>query len=175
MQDILSPFRSDSSKKDKDGNDKTQEKNNSTLGTKVLSDEAHYIFPFTINPRTYREDIKLGLTEGYTEEDYQLFKRTALTAVTAYDSNSKKGCENEFGLFIETTNDLIMDNLDERYISFVKGDKDTKNVIEFKDPVLLKRTDRIQKIEIYYNPFTTELKGFPESAEYYDIRTMTRI
>lgn len=174
-QDILSPFRSDSTKKDKDGNDKTQEKNNSTLGTKVLSDEAHYIFPFTINPRAYREDIELGLTEGYTEEDYQLFKRTALTAVTAYDSNSKKGCENEFGLFIESTNDLILDNFDERYISFAKGDKDTKNVIEFKDPALLKGVDRIQKIEVYYNPFTTELKGFPESAEYYDIRTMARI
>lgn len=38
----------------------------------------------------YRELEKLGVTEGYTEEDYKNFKRTALVAVTSYATNAKR-------------------------------------------------------------------------------------
>ena len=105
-QQILSPFR-DSSKESK----KDEEAKNSTLGTKITSNEAHYFYPFVINPMAYKELEKLGVTEGYTEEDYKNFKRTALVAVTSYATNAKEGCENEFDIFVETELDLYLPNL----------------------------------------------------------------
>ena len=63
-QQILSPFR-DGSK-----DDKKDEAKNSTLGTKITSNEAHYFYPFVVNPSAYKELVELGVTEGYTEEDY---------------------------------------------------------------------------------------------------------
>ena len=113
-QQILSPFR-DSSKESKTD----EEAKNSTLGTKITSNEAHYFYPFVINPMAYRELEKLGVTEGYTEEDYKNFKRTALVAVTSYATNAKEGCENEFAIFVETEPDLYLPNLSE-YIGFEK-------------------------------------------------------
>ena len=123
-QQILSPFR-DSSKESKTD----EEAKNSTLGTKITSNEAHYFYPFVINPMAYRELEKLGVTEGYTEEDYKNFKRTALVAVTSYATNAKEGCENEFAIFVETEPDLYLPNLSE-YIGFEKGEQ--KNCINLE-------------------------------------------
>ena len=96
-QQILSPFRDGSKDSEKDS-----EAKNSTLGTKITSDEAHYFYPFVINSMAYKEFVQLGVTDGYTEEDYQNFKRTALVSATSYATNAKEGCENEFALFVET-------------------------------------------------------------------------
>lgn len=150
-QQILSPFR-DASK----DSEKNEEAKNSTLGTKITSDEAHYFYPFVINPLAYKELIELGVTEGYTEEDYQNFKRTALVSVTAFATNSKVGCENEFAVFVETESDAYLPNLSE-YITFAK-DED-KNIIDLKNltDILNDMNQQIKSIEIYYNPYTTEL------------------
>lgn len=48
-QQILSPFRDEKAKK----ND--EDAKNSTLGTKIVSNEAHYFYPFVINPMAYKE------------------------------------------------------------------------------------------------------------------------
>ena len=129
---------------------------NSTIGTKITSNEAHYFYPFVINPLAYKELIELGVTEGYTEEDYQNFKRTALVSVTAFATNSKVGCENEFAVFVETESDAYLPNLSE-YITFAK-DED-KNIIDLKNlmDILNDMNQQIKSIEIYYNPYTTEL------------------
>ena len=102
-QQILSPFR-DGSK----DSEKNEEAKNSTLGTKVTSNEAHYFYPFVINPLAYKELVALEVTEGYTEEDYKNFKRTALVSATAYATNAKEGCENEFALFVETDPEVYL-------------------------------------------------------------------
>ena len=112
-QQILSPFR--------DANDSKEEAKNSTLGTKIVSNEAHYFYPFVINPMAYKELVELGVTEGYTEEDYQNFRRTALVSATSFATNSKVGCENEFALFVETKADAYLPNLSE-YVAFEKTD-----------------------------------------------------
>ena len=70
-QQILSPFLDP---KAKEKNKNKEEAKATTLGTKVVSNEAHYVYPFAINPSAYSEYVKLGLTEGYTEKDYQDFK-----------------------------------------------------------------------------------------------------
>lgn len=137
-QQILSPFR------DAKDEEKKEEAKNSTLGTKITSNEAHYFYPFVINPMTYKEWIKLGVTEGYTEEDYQNFKRTALVATTSYATNAKEGCENEFAIFVETDPDLYLPNLSE-YITFKKEEE--INVIDISDctEILSAMKDRNKK------------------------------
>lgn len=162
-QQILSPFRD---AKDTDAK-------NSTLGTKIVSNEAHYFYPFVINPMAYKELIELEVTEGYTEEDYQNFRRTSLVMATSFATNSKVGCENEFALFVETSLDAYLPNLSE-YIKFEK--ENDKNIIELKCRNLLEELEEvIEKVDIYYNPYITVLKDIPKNAQVYDIRTLKEV
>lgn len=164
-QQILSPFR--------DATDAKEEDRNSTLGTKIVSNEAHYFYPFVINPLAYKELVSLGVTEGYTEEDYENFRRTALVSTTAYATNAKEGCENEFAVFVETSPETYIPNLSE-YISFRKGaDKNIIN-LQFADFLGEFGAD-VQKIDVYYNPFTTDLEGVAENMKLYDIRTQKEV
>lgn len=129
---------------------------------------------FVINPMTYKEWIKLGVTEGYTEEDYQNFKRTALVATTSYATNAKEGCENEFAIFVETDPDLYLPNLSE-YITFKKEEE--INVIDISDctEILSAMKNRIKNVEVYYNPYTTKLVSAIEEAKIYNIVTQKEV
>ena len=162
-QAILSPFRDPSD----------AEAKNSTIGTKIVSNEAHYFYPFVINPRAYDEYVSLGFTKGYTEDDYTSFKEAALIGATSFNSNSKMGCENEFALFIETEQELYLPDL-AQYITFEKESR--KEVIKLGFAELLSEVkDKIQKIEIYYNPYKTVLEGKVEGAHYYNLYTKEEI
>jgi len=169
-QQILSPFR-DASVKDnkKDKKEEQEDAKSSTLGTKIVSNEAHYFYPFTVNPLAYKEFVELGVTDGYTEEDYKKFKKAAISAATSFATNAKVGCENEFALFVETELDLYLPNLTQ-YVKFEKGED--KNIIavdcgEITNPL----KDRIKNIEIYYNPYTTKIEANIEGAKFYNIFT----
>lgn len=164
-QQILSPFRDSSKDKEKD-----EEAKNSTLGTKIVSNEAHYFYPFSINPSAYKEFVALGVTDGYTEEDYLNFKRTALVAATSFSSNAKEGCQNEFALFVETKLDTYLPNLSE-YISFEKTDIN-KIKIECN---MLNELEDILNIEIYYNPETTVLESNLQKAKTYNLITKKEV
>ena len=162
-QNILSPFQ-DSKAKDKNGD----EAKNSTLGTKIVSDEAHYFYPFAINPNVYNSFVEMGVTKGYTEEDYQKFKAASLTAATSFSTNSKIGCENEFGMFVETEEHLYLPNLD-KYIEFTKGEENQKNIIQVTcDGLVNDVIDRVKTIEIYYNPETTQIKCNISNVKYFN-------
>ena len=167
-QPILSPFR--------DATKATEEKGeakNATLGTKIVTDEAHYFYPFVINPAAYREYMELGVTEGYTEDDYNKFKETALVSATSYSTNAKEGCENEFAMFVETEPHLYLPNLTQ-YITFEKGEN--KNTIHISaGEVLATLKEQIKSIEIYYNPSTTEIADDLEGAKYYHIVTRKEV
>lgn len=162
-QQILSPFR----------DSKDKEAKNSTLGTKIVSDEAHYFYPFVVNPEAYNEFVKLEVTEGYTDEDYLKFKETSLVSATAFATNSKEGCDNEFGLFIETDNHLYLPNLTE-YISFKKTDKQNIIDIHLKE-ILGGLESQIQAIEVYYNPVTTAVNCDFEGVKYFHIVTRKEV
>ena len=168
-QQILSPFR-DASK----DSEKNEEAKNSTLGTKITSDEAHYFYPFVINPLAYKELVSLGVTDGYTEEDYENFKRTALVSATAYATNAKEGCENEFAIFVETEIDTYLPNLSE-YISFEKGDKLNKIDISGVAEILNNIGDRIKDVEVYFNPHTTKIVSGIKGEKLYDIITQKEV
>lgn len=172
-QQILSPFRDASEKPDKKKEEGKEDAKQTTLGTKIVSNEAHYFYPFTINPTAYDEYKSLGATEGYTEEDYLKFKETALVAATSFSTNAKIGCENEFALFVETDKDLYLPDLSQ-YIEFEKGD--SKNVIHIQCEALINDLrNRIKNIEIYYNPYTTEIKDKIEGARYFNIFTKKEV
>lgn len=166
-QQILSPFRDGS--KDK----KKEIAKNSTLGTKIVSDEAHYFYPFVINPTAYKEFVEMEVTEGYTLEDYQNFKRTALVSATAFATNAKEGCENEFALFVETDANLYLPNLSE-YITYEKVADE--NIIELRlGNILNELSGKIKNIEIYYNPHTTTIKSDIKNAKLLDIITQNEV
>ncbi|MDE5780946.1 MAG: type I CRISPR-associated protein Cas7 [Lachnospiraceae bacterium] len=166
LQNILSPVQdSKATEKNKDN----EEAKNTTLGTKITSDEAHYFYPFTINPLAYKEFMEMGVTDGYTEDDYLKFKDAALKSATYFVTNSKVGCENEFALFVETDKELYLPNLD-KYIEFEKTND--KNIIKVTcDSLINSFSDRIKSIEIYYNPYTTDVKTGIKNVTYYNIFT----
>lgn len=154
--DILSPFRD--SKKD--------DAQNSTIGTKIVSDEAHYMYPFSVNPQNY-DIYKEALGDGccYTKEAYSKFKEACLVAATAYNTNSKIGCENEFAIFVECKegSKLYLANLDQ-YITFTKVE-DGKDIIDISElaDILKEHETQIDKIEVYYNMYTLDVKGAREN------------
>jgi CRISPR-associated protein Csh2 len=159
VQDILSPF-ADSKAKEKDDkkNKKTDNEEElmvkqNTLGTKITVDEAHYFYGFSINPKAY-DEYKLLLKdfEGYTKEDYKEFKKVALTSATAYSTNSKFGCENEFALFVECKeDDIYFPDLSD-YIEF---NSDKRSIDLSKVEELIK--NKFEKVEVYFNPFKLEV------------------
>ncbi|RCX12706.1 CRISPR-associated protein Csh2 [Anaerobacterium chartisolvens] len=161
-QDILSPFRNSS--------DKKEDASATSLGTKVVADEAHYFYPFSVNPFNYNEYIGIvDSFEGYTREAYQKFKRASLVAATAFNTNSKSGCENEFAIFVECREgaDLYLPPLD-RYVRFNKGTE--RDEIDITGLDFLKGFgDSIEKIEVYYNPLTVSVKtGLKDSQTDYN-------
>lgn len=168
-QQILSPFRDGS----KDAKPDSEEAKNSTLGSKIVSNEAHYFYPFVINPLAYKEFVELGVTDGYTEEDYKKFKEAALVSATSFATNSKVGCENEFAIFVETDINLYLPNLSD-YIEFKKGED--KNIIKINCSDLINSFDnRIKNVEIYYNPYTTLIESNIKGAKEYNIFTQKEV
>ena len=161
-QQILSPFR--------DGT--KDEADTSTLGTKIVSGEAHYIYPFVVNPKAYNNYVDMEVTDGYTEEDYKKFKEAALISATAFNTNSKTGCDNEISIFIETEEDLYIPNL-AGFIEFRK--ENNKGIFTFKFKDLLEALDqRINNVEIYYNPYDTEFENKIEGEKYKYFNIFTR-
>ncbi|RYA24761.1 CRISPR-associated protein [Malaciobacter halophilus] len=143
VQDILSPF-ADSTKEDA---------KQSTLGTKVTVDEAHYFYGFSINPKAY-DNYKniLDSFEGYTENDFEEFKKVALTSATAFNTNSKFGCENEFALFVKCSQeDTYLPDLSD-YIVF---DSDKRAIDLLKVEELIK--GKYESVEVYFNPYKLEV------------------
>lgn len=164
--DILSPFI----------NPKKEEAQQSSKGTKIVSNEAHYAYHFAINPDAYADFVEMGVTEGYTEEDYQKFKEAALTSATSFNTNSKVGCENELAVFIETDKNTYLPDLSQ-YVYFKKSDDENeKDTIELKfDGILNDVKDKIQSVEIYYNPYTTNIVTNIKNAKMMNIFTQDEV
>jgi len=163
VQDILSPFR----------NSKNDTAEASSLGTKIVSDEAHYCYPFTVNPNHYKNyaEIVKGF-DGYTEEAYAKFKEAARTSATAFATNSKIGCDNEYALFIEMKegSQKALPILT-HYIGFEKNELETiLDVTELM--TLIKEIEAIETVELFYNPSMIQVKdgsGFTDGKRFHII------
>ncbi|NEW07864.1 type I CRISPR-associated protein Cas7 [Paenibacillus sp. SYP-B3998] len=160
VQDILSPFRN--------SNEKSEDKDATSIGKKTTVNEAHYIYPFTVNPKHY--DGYIGLTgmdgfEGYTVEAYEAFKEGALIGATALNTNSKAGCENAFSLFIEFKEhaQTYLPNLDPYvrvYKEQAKAGGLSKTIYDLTaiTPIIESVQDQIEKIELYVNSYAAEVR-----------------
>ncbi|MCJ7840940.1 type I CRISPR-associated protein Cas7 [Lederbergia sp. NSJ-179] len=152
VQDILSPFR----------NSKKQDADASSLGKKIVSDEAHYVYPFSVNPNHYDEYIDLldGF-EGYTVEAYEKLREGLMKGATVLNTNSKSGAENELALFVtcKEGTDLYLPQLDQ-YIGVYKG-SDGKIVYDFEalSSFLQSVQADIEQIELFYNPYKVAIEN----------------
>lgn len=165
VQDILSPFRN--------SNEKSEEKDASSIGKKTTVNEAHYIYPFTVNPNHYDNYIGLaGLEDfaGYTQEAYQSFKEGALMGATALNTNSKAGCENAFSLFIVFKENSLsyLPNLDTYVRVYKENDKIIYDLTAI-ETILADSQDHIDHIELYLNPYSAEVRLEAMGLQRYNI------
>ncbi|MBP3041783.1 type I CRISPR-associated protein Cas7 [Bacillaceae bacterium Marseille-Q3522] len=162
-QDILSPFR----------NSKKNNADASSLGKKIVSNEAHYLYPFSVNPNNYDGYVSLveGF-EGYTVEAFEKFKDAALVSATVLNTNSKAGCSTEFALFVicKENEKAYFPQLDE-YIAFRKDNGfnifDVKKLNQF----VTENVEKIESIEVYYNPYTVKIENGSDIFELKNIFT----
>ncbi|PGK52335.1 CRISPR-associated protein [Priestia megaterium] len=148
MQDILSPFPS--------GEEETQ----TSIGKQIHLSEAHYVYPFTVNPGNYDafEEI-VGETAAYTEHAYEQFKKGAMHGATQLNTVSKYNCYNELSLFVECKEGslLHLEPLDK----MVKMEKLEDNMVRYDlkaiEERLKKVQDEIEKVDVFYNPYRVQI------------------
>ncbi|MFP3726564.1 type I CRISPR-associated protein Cas7 [Priestia filamentosa] len=167
-QGILSPFPSN------------KENKQSSIGKKITVDEAHYLYPFSVNPKHYNEFKELlSDFNGYTTEAYDAFKRASLMSATALNTNSKAGCQNEFALFVTMKEDVpvYLPHLDQ-YVKLKKeGDISVYDVTALM-PLLKSVSNQIEKIEIYMDPYSVKIKNdetLKDKIEVYDIYSQEEV
>lgn len=163
---ILSPY----------SNPNSEDATMNTNGTKFTTDEAHYVYDFSIFPKEYDKYINEGF-DGYTEKDYEDFKKASLIAVSNYNSKAKAGCKNEFAMFIkakESENYLLDLNCLQDYVKVYKNDDDEIIYdLTIVGNLLDEIINKIEDVEVYYNPRTIGVKGIKknEKIKMFDIIT----
>jgi CRISPR-associated protein Csh2 len=158
VQDILSPFR----------NSTKSEADASSLGKKIVSNEAHYVYPFSVNPNHYDQYIPfVDDFGGYTVDAYEKLREGLLKGATALNTNSKAGCENELALFVTCKEgaELYLPQLDP-YIRVRKSEEENKVVYDFGVlfELLQSVSQDIDQVEVYYNPYKVLLENCSEMA-----------
>ena len=157
LDDILSPYAS--------GDDKSA----STIGNEFRVDKAHYIYNFSINPKEYLKYAEFDLE--FTREDYELFKQYSLDSVTRLNTRPKVGCENHFAMFIELKeNEYFTPNM-RKYLNVIENDNEIVYDLGDLSKVLTDIEDKIDSIEIYYNPRSIQLGNIPSGSDVFDIVT----
>lgn len=171
INDMASCFKADKQKED----DSTK----STLGSQMLLDRAHIVYDFTINPYEYEQYIGVvkGF-EGFSEDNYNSFKKSIIKCVSNMNSKSKKGCSNEFALFIETK-DEIRDSIDlnclSEYVTVDVINNKTIYNLEIVADLLNDVKDDLKSIEVYYDHRAMEIIGELPNAKYFNIRTRREV
>jgi CRISPR-associated protein Csh2 len=155
MENILSPFA------DKEGAQM------STLGNQTNLKEGHYVFHFSINPKNTKEFYEMVNKEKPDEQklclstsDISKLKEALNSAVTALDSSRKIGTENEATVWVQ-----LNENSKKVLPSFtelINVSKENEIIVIDLSNVesnLAEIDSDIEKVEIFYNPTTTNLLG----------------
>lgn len=148
-ENVLSPFQ----------NANKSDSKQSSLGSRAYLNEGHFFYDFVVNPIVYNEIEKENSKSYFTEEIYQKFKEASFQCANNLNSVAKKGCYNEFAMFVELKEGSfkLISNLTEK-IRYFKNDSGKKTIdlsLIAKDLISIK--EDIEKIEIYHNPTDTEL------------------
>ena len=154
VMDIISPFRN--------SNAKSVDALQTSIGKKVIADEAHYFYPFSVNPfnlQTFVDSVE-GF-EGYTREAYDKFKDASLVGATALNTNSKSGAFNHFGLFIELVDgsNRLLPPLDGKIK--VEKAEDGRLIVDVSaiDQIVSGLGYEVSSAEIFVDEFAIELVG----------------
>lgn len=136
-----------------------KEKGSTTIGEEAKSLEVHYVFDFTINPNHLTDAIKEVDPQGeLSEDDVVKFKKAACHGVTAIDSTSMIGTENELLVFIECDQPFVLQNLKD-FVKIRNGEGE-KRICDFGYMgEYLSSVNKELNLEVYYDPYKTEIDG----------------
>ena len=163
---IMSPFRNP--------DEKSEDKQASTLGRQTRLDEGHYLHHFSINPQNLR-DISDIAGEGcsvLTDEDIDKLKEAMRYGVTWYNSAAKAGCENEMLVWVLLKKESKIVLPDFTNLITLKDKKEEgKCVYDFAKlkEVLAKVSSEIDSIEVFYNKQTCKLENLPDNTKQNDL------
>lgn len=163
---IMSPYRNP--------DDKSEDKQATTLGSQSRLDEGHYLHHFSINPQNLCDITELAgeVADKLSSDDIEKLKEAMRRGVTWYDSASKAGCENEMLVWVQLKEGSknVLPNFT-TLISLKQEKKDGKCVYDFTKlkAELGKISSDIEIIEICYNKQTVALENLPEKTTENDI------
>lgn len=165
-EQIMSPFRNP--------DEKSEEKQATTLGRQSKLHEGHYLHHFSVNPKNLEEVVKLAGTDAQnlTDEDINKLKEALRKGATYYDSASKAGTENEFLIWVQLTekSKIVMPNFTQ-LIEMKMEKQDGKVVLDLSKlkETLSKHENEIEKIEIFVNKSSMILGNEPEQTNIYEL------
>lgn len=155
---IMSPFRNP--------DDKSDDKQATTLGRQSRLDEGHYLHPFSINPKNLFDITSIAGADckKLSDEDIKKLKEAMRLGVTWYDSASKAGCENELLVWVQLNekSKIVLPSFTNLIVLEDEKEND-KCVYDFSKlkTVLEQFKEDIEVIEIYANEQTCILKNLP--------------
>lgn len=160
-EQIMSPFRNP--------DEKSEEKQATTLGRQSKLQEGHYLHHFSVNPKNLEEVVKLA-GEGantLTAGDVEKLKEAMSRGVTWYDSASKAGSENEALIWItlKENSKLVLPNLTQ--LVEMKPEKHDGKVVLDCEKLKTKITEvkaEIETIEIVFNESSMTIENEPENT-----------
>jgi len=165
-EQIMSPFRNP--------DEKSEEKQATTLGRQSKLQEGHYLHHFSVNPKNLEDVVKLAGdgVQSLSDEDIEKLKEAMRRGVTWYDSASKAGSENEALIWItlKESSTLVLPNLTQ--LVKMNDEKENGKVVfdclELKN-VTEKYKSQIENIEIFRNQASIKITNAPEFANIKDI------
>ncbi|MCR5568838.1 MAG: type I CRISPR-associated protein Cas7 [Paludibacteraceae bacterium] len=163
---IMSPFRNP--------DDKSEDKQASTLGSQSRLDEGHYLHHFSINPQNLCDITSLAGDgcEKLTDDDIEKLKEAMRRGATWYDSASKAGCENEMLVWVllKEGSKIVLPNFTD-LITLKDEKEEGKCVYDFAKlkSVLEKVSNEIDSIDVFYNKQTCKLENLPEKTKENDL------
>ncbi len=165
-EQIMSPFRNP--------DDKSEEKQATTLGRQSKLQEGHYLHHFSVNPNNIEEIVKLVGDGANTlnDGDIEKLKEAMSRGVTWYDSASKAGSENEALIWItlKENSKLVLPNMTQ-LVDMKSEKQDGKVVLDCKKLTakIAEVNAEIETIEIFVNDNSMKIENEPENITFKSI------
>lgn len=160
-EQIMSPFRNP--------DEKSEEKQATTLGRQSKLQEGHYLHHFSVNPSNLNEVVKLAGdgAKPLSVDDISKLKEAMSRGVTWYDSAAKAGSENEALIWItlKEASKLVLPNLTQ--LVEMKAEKDEGRVVLDCEKLKNKLAEvkaEIESVEFAYNKNAMILKNKPDGV-----------
>ena len=170
-EQISSPFRKP--------DEKSEEKDATTLGRQSKLQEGHYLHHFSINPKNLNVIIKnTGPdTQSLSTADITKLKTALRFGVTYYDSAAKAGTDNEALIWVQLKEDSkrVLPNFSQLVKMDKKNGKVTYDLGGLKT-VLADNDSEIEAVEIYYLKESVALENEPAAkTKKYDLTSGNEI